>query len=71
MGLTLGDWIVFAVALVLLWGYDLRRGRLHSWFENRCPAAKTAVLCLLGLTVLVFGMYGIGFVAEDFIYSRF
>lgn len=71
MGLTLGDWIVFAAALVLLWGYDLRRSRLHSWFENRCPAAKTAVICLLGLTVLVFGMYGIGFVAEDFIYSRF
>ena len=35
------------------------------------PAARTAVACALGLSVLVFGMYGIGFNAGAFIYSRF
>jgi hypothetical protein len=29
------------------------------------------VICALGLLVLIFGMYGIGFNATEFIYSRF
>ena len=71
MGLTLGDWIVLAVATVALWVYDLRHGAIRAWFRDRCPAVQTAVICALGLTVLVFGVYGIGFNAEAFIYSRF
>lgn len=71
MGLTLGDWLVLAAALLGLWGFDLFRGRIHSWFRGLCPAGKTAVICALALIVLVFGMYGIGFNAEAFIYSRF
>lgn len=71
MGLTLGDWLVLAAALLGLWGFDLFRGRIHSWFRGLCLAGKTAVICALALIVLVFGMYGIGFNAEAFIYSRF
>ena len=40
-------------------------------FDRACPAVKTAVICLLALLVLSFGMYGIGFNAEAFIYSKF
>ena len=36
-----------------------------------CPAGRAAVICLLGLIALVFGMYGLGFNASAFIYSRF
>ena len=71
MGLTLGDWIVLAVAAAMLWAYDLRQVGFRAWYAQRCPAVKTAVVCALGLLVLVFGVYGIGFNADAFIYSRF
>lgn len=71
MGLTAGDWIVLGAAAAALWGYDVCREKCARWFDGRCPAAKTAVICLLALIVLVFGVYGIGFNAEAFIYSRF
>ena len=71
MGLVFSDWIVLAAAAALLWGYDVNGAKLRAWFHERCPAAKTAVICCLALMVLVFGVYGIGFNAEAFIYSRF
>ena len=71
MGLVLSDWIVLAVASAVLWCYDVKAAKLQTWFRERCPAVKTAVICALALMVLVFGVYGIGFNAEAFIYSRF
>lgn len=71
LGLTFGDWIVFAVAVALLWVYDWKRPVIDSKVRKFCPPVKTALICILGLLVLVFGMYGIGFNATEFIYSRF
>ena len=71
MGLTVGDWIVLGVAALVLWGHDAFRGRVQNWFGAMRPWVKTAVICTLALAVLVFGMYGMGFNAEAFIYSRF
>lgn len=71
MGLTLGDWIVAAVASIGVWVYDCKRTAVNRWLKERNPWQRTAVICLLGLTVLVFGLYGIGFNAEAFIYSSF
>jgi hypothetical protein len=42
-----------------------------GWFAARKPWVRVAVSCVLALLVLVFGMYGIGFNAGAFIYSRF
>ncbi|MBQ4600995.1 MAG: MBOAT family protein [Oscillospiraceae bacterium] len=71
MGLTLGDWLVAAAALAALGVYDCRREAVNGWLLRRSPWQRTALLCALGLTVLVFGMYGIGFDAAAFIYSNF
>jgi len=71
LGLTAGDWIVLAVAALVLWVCDIRRSKLGQWYTNLHPAAKTTLVCTMGLVVLVFGVYGIGFNAEAFIYSRF
>lgn len=71
LGLNMGEWIVLVLSIVLLWGYDRLRERIHRLFFGLCPAGRVAVMCLIGLTVLIFGMYGIGFNAEEFIYSRF
>ncbi len=71
LGLTLGDWIVFGVSVVLLWVYDWKRDAIDRKLRSFCPPLKTWVICVLALLVLVFGMYGIGFNATEFIYSRF
>ena len=71
LGLNVGEWIVLAVGVAALWLYDAFRDRINNTFNGLRPAGKAAVVCALGLLVLVLGMYGIGFNAEEFIYSRF
>lgn len=71
MGLTVGDMLTAVAACAGLWIYDCRKSSIQPWLQSRKPWQRTAVICLLGLLVLVFGMYGIGFNAEAFIYSRF
>ena len=71
MGLTVGDWIVFALAVLMLMAYDCSREKMRSRFDTMVPWERPAVCCLIVFLVLVFGMYGIGFNASEFIYSRF
>lgn len=69
--LTAPDWIVLLVGVLLLGVYDVRRTAGDGLFARCGSAARTALICALALAVLVFGMYGIGFNASAFIYSRF
>lgn len=71
LGLVTGEWIVLAVSVAVLWLADLFVKPLRDLYWALCPAVKTAVICILGILVLVFGMYGIGFDAQAFIYSSF
>lgn len=71
LGLTMGDWIVLFVATLTLWLYDWKSQNIRQHLSNCKPALKATVICILILIVLVFGIYGIGFNAESFIYSRF
>lgn len=71
LGLVLSDWILLGLGTAVLWLADRLRLPLHKRFDALCPAGRTAVVCLLGLTVLIFGMYGIGFDAAAFIYGGF
>ena len=71
MGLTVGDWIVFGLATAALWAFDVWGRNLPKRLSSSPYALRTAVICALALIVLVFGMYGIGFDAQAFIYSKF
>lgn len=71
MGLTLGDWMVLAAACIGLWLADWKQEALAGRFLRLSPALRLAVMGVLGLLALVFGMYGIGFNAQAFIYSSF
>lgn len=71
LGLNIGEWIVLIAATGLLWFYDWKKKSLGARFYAMSPAGRVAVICGLALTILIFGMYGIGFNAEEFIYSRF
>ena len=71
LGLTLADWIVMLAAGGILWLYDWKHVAAQNRFGKMQPAARLAIMGLVGLAVLVFGMYGIGFEASGFIYSQF
>ena len=71
LGLNVGEWTVFLGAAAGLWLWDFRGSPMSRKWENWGPAARLAVICALVLVILVFGMYGIGFDAQAFIYSRF
>ena len=71
LGLALSDWIVMGIALVVMGILDAKRVTLLTGYRRLAPAVQTALVCLLTLIVLVFGMYGIGFNAGEFIYSQF
>ena len=71
LGLNTGEWIVLAASVTALWIYDCFRQRIRDWIDGLCPADRVALMGALGLVILIFGMYGIGFNAEEFIYSNF
>lgn len=71
LGLNGGEWTVLIVAVILLWSYDWKKAWIREKLQGLEPAGRVAVFCGLALVILIFGMYGIGFDAEAFIYSKF
>ena len=71
LGLGLVDWVVMLAGGIVLWLYDWKREMVQAKFQESVPAIRVAVICVLALGIMVLGMYGIGFEAEEFIYSRF
>ena len=71
LGLNRGEWIVFLTATAGLWLWDFRFRSMGEKWKDFAPAARLAVMGGLALVILIFGMYGIGFDAQAFIYSKF
>ena len=71
LNLNLGEWLVFLGAVLVLVWHDVRQEQWNTRYAGMKPETRVAVICALGLAVLIFGMYGIGFNAADFIYSQF
>ena len=71
LGLTLADWIVLAVFTIALFIFDGNKNKIVQKIKSFSPELKTVILCSAILLVLVFGIYGIGFDVNEFIYSKF
>lgn len=71
LGLNLANYIVLIIAVILLIIYDLKKEKINSKIKNLSTESKIIIFASLVLIVLVFGMYGIGFNASDFIYNKF
>ena len=71
LGLNGGEWGVFLGGTAGLWLWDFRCEPLHQKWHDLGPAGRLALMGGLGLVILIFGMYGIGFDAQAFIYSKF
>ena len=69
--LSLTDWIVVATASAALWIYDVYKARLNPLFGRFAPWGKVAVICGLGLIVLLLGRYGLGFSGAGFVYGGY
>ena len=71
LGLSATDWIIVAVASLILWIYDNFRHRIHPRIAAMPMAGRVAILCALGLIILTFGRYGLGFDAAGFVYGGY
>jgi D-alanyl-lipoteichoic acid acyltransferase DltB (MBOAT superfamily) len=69
IGLPAEDAIVAALGILLL--IVSGRERPRRWFEGRSPAAKLSLCLLLLCVIIIFGVYGYGYNANQFIYNRF
>ena len=71
LGLNLADYIVLIIAVILLIIYDLKRKWINTKIKNLKPEQKLILFAGLVWIILIFGMYGIGFNASEFIYNKF
>lgn len=71
-GLSFADWAVVLVGVLVIWQVS-RIGKdkpIGEWIAKK-PILTAAVLCITVFAVLVFGAYGIGYDASQFIYNQF
>ena len=69
LGLEVADWIILLISTVILFIFD---GNKHNLKEKKInDETKFTLICILAIFILVFGIYGIGFDVNEFIYSKF
>ena len=72
LGLSVGDWCVLAVGILVMSAASQigKREPIRDRLARR-PVALCVVLTLGVVVILIFGTYGIGYNAGDFIYVQF
>ena len=71
LGLNLANYIVLIISVILLIIYDLKREKINSKLKSLKTEHKLTLFAGLVWVILIFGMYGIGFNASEFIYNKF
>lgn len=71
LGLSISDWIILAISIIILFIFDGNKNKILNRLRNTTIEKKTILICILGIFILVFGIYGIGFNVNEFIYSKF
>ncbi len=73
LGLGLGDYLVSAVAVLILLMASLlgRSGSVREMLAQKPMVLRYASCFLLLISILIFGAYGVGYDANQFIYSQF
>ena len=69
LGLNGGEWIVLILGTLLMIRQE-GKTRYAGRFSQPAAVKRTVIICSLALGILIFGMYGIGFDAAAFIYSK-
>lgn len=73
LGLTKADYMIVLFGVVLMFGVSLygRDGSVREKIAKRPYLIRYAVFVLLFFVILLFGSYGVGFDAQQFIYNQF
>ncbi len=71
IGLDLPNIIVLIISIIVLVIGDLKNNQIIDKISHSSLEVKVSIVCLLIIIICLFGVYGIGFNTEDFIYSRF
>ncbi len=72
LGLSVPQWILLLVCVLLIFAVSqLGKKQSLRYRLLQSPLLYTLCVCTLILVILVFGSYGIGFDASDFIYGQF
>lgn len=73
LGIVPLDWIAAGIGLLLMFAFSLRERR-ENVYEAIAAKGSTAVIAtavILAFAVIIFGIYGIGYDASQFIYNQF
>ena len=68
--ITIFDLIVILISLIILLIVDNKMDKVKE-IINKSKELRLSIICTLILIVLLFGNYGLNFVASDFIYGKF
>ncbi len=71
LGLSLGDYIVLIISTLILFIFDGNKDKILNYIKSKSFERKLVYICTFALIVMTFGIYGIGFEVNDFIYSKF
>ncbi len=71
LGLNIPNFIVLIITLIILVISDIKNDKLKNILYNNKDEIKLIFICSMILIVLLFGVYGLGFNTNDFIYSKF
>ena len=72
LGLSVADFIILAVAVIVVFlvSRASAKGSVRDWLYER-PMASAMLAVLLIAVVVLFGAYGHGYDASQFIYNQF
>lgn len=75
LGLDAKEMLVFVIAVAILWIVDWYYQKKKAYFDtlvkNQCLAVQYLIVLTLFVMILVFGVYGEGYNASEFIYFQF
>ncbi len=73
LGLSGADYLVAGAAVLVIWYVSLIKGRkpVLAWLSEKPVLLRYLLYWLLVVSILVFGAYGIGYDASQFIYNQF
>ncbi len=71
LNLDLGNIIVLVFSTIILAIFDARKDTIISYVKDMKIETKILLIGIIGIIILVFGIYGIGFNVNEFIYSKF
>ncbi len=72
LGLGVADFVIVGIGVLLMFavGRCEQKGSIRAYLAER-PLLSATLACLLFIAVILFGAYGIGYDASQFIYNQF